>query len=129
VLVTAAMRTVSEVLVAAPPTADGDAPPSGRALRAWLRRYAATQSEQTALLRVWTDAALSDPELRAATAPALDWGRRTMSGYLAPRGFGDVDTEALVMEALMSLFGGRVPSAGDVEATALVIERGLLGRS
>jgi hypothetical protein len=52
-----------------------------------------------------------------------------MSGYLAPRGFGDVDTEALVMEALMSLFGGRVPSAGDVEATALVIERGLLGRS
>jgi AcrR family transcriptional regulator len=127
VLVTAAMRTVSQVLVDAPPDIVGDGATGRRALRAWLRRYAAIQTEQTALLRVWTDAALADPDLRAATAPALDWGRRTMAAWLAPRGFGDVDTDGLVLESLMSLFGGRT-TGGDVEATALVIERGLLGQ-
>ena len=30
------------------------------------------------MLRVWVDAALQDPALRAESAPLLDWGRRRM---------------------------------------------------
>ena len=36
------------------------------------------------MLRVWVDAALQDPALRAESAPLLDWGRRRMSRYLRP---------------------------------------------
>ena len=59
------------------------------------------------MLRVWVDAALQDPALRAESAPLLDWGRRRMARYLRPRGFGDVDIEAVVMVALLGVFGAR----------------------
>jgi hypothetical protein len=52
-----------------------------------------------------------------------------MARYLRPRGFGDVDTEAVVMVALLGVFGARPRSTAAVDAAALVIERGLLGRS
>ena len=101
---------------------------SGRAaLRKWLRRYNAAHANEAAMLGVWVDAALQDPVVRAEYAPPLDWGRRRMSRYLRPRGFGDVDMEAVVMVALLGVFGTRPRSAADVDAAALVIERGLLG--
>ncbi len=80
------------------------------------------------MLRVWVDAALQDPALRAESAPLLDWGRRRMARYLQPRGFGDVDIEAVVMVALLGVFGARQRPAAEVEAAAHIIERGLLGR-
>ena len=52
------------------------------------------------------------PAIRAESAPLLDWGRRRMSRYLRPRGFGDVDIEAVVMVALLGVFGARPRSAG-----------------
>jgi AcrR family transcriptional regulator len=99
------------------------------ALRRWLRRYHAAHTSDAAMLRVWVDAAHHDPALRAESAPLLDWGRRRMARYLRPRGFGDVDTEAVVMVALLGVFGARPRSTAAVDAAALVIERGLLGRS
>jgi hypothetical protein len=51
-----------------------------------------------------------------------------MSRYLQPRGFGDVDTEAVVMVALLGVFGARRRPARDVEAAAHVLERGFFGR-
>ena len=80
------------------------------------------------MMRVWVDAALQDPALRAESAPPLDWGRRRMSRYLRPRGFGEADMEAVVMVALLGVFGARERPAVDIEATAHIIERGLLGR-
>jgi len=80
------------------------------------------------MLRVWVDAALQDPALRAESAPPLAWGHRRMSRYLRPRGFGDVDMEGVVMVALLGIFGERRRPAVEVEAAAHIIDRGLLGR-
>ena len=80
------------------------------------------------MLRVWVDAALQDPAIRAESAPPLDWGRRRMSRFLQPRGFGDVDIEAVVMVALLGVFGARPRPPAEVDAAARIIERGLLGR-
>jgi hypothetical protein len=96
-------------------------------LRRWLRRYHAAHVSEAAMLRVWINAALADPAIRVESAPLLDWGRRRMSRYLGQRGFGDFDIEAVVMVALLGVFGARRRSAAEVDAAALIIERGLLG--
>jgi hypothetical protein len=51
-----------------------------------------------------------------------------MSRYLEPRGFGDADTEALVMVALLGVFGSRRRAARELDAAVQIVERGLLGR-
>jgi AcrR family transcriptional regulator len=96
-------------------------------IRRWLRRYHAAHANEAAMLRVWVDAALQDEVIRAESAPLLDWGRRRMSHYLQARGFGDLDMEALVMVALLGVFGARDRSAAEVDAAAQIVERGLLG--
>jgi hypothetical protein len=80
-----------------------------------------------AMLRVWLDAAFHDPAVRIESAPLFDWGRRRMARYLRTRGFGDVEIEAVIMVALLSALGARHRPA-EVDAAALIIERGLLGR-
>ncbi len=123
-----AMRTVAVALEDFPVEAvhDGDA---GRdALREWLRRYNAAQSTETALVRVWADATAADPELRSESAAVFDWGRRRMAGFLEPRGFGDVDTEAVALVALLEAYGARPRAAAATDTAALVIEQGFLGR-
>jgi AcrR family transcriptional regulator len=123
-----AMQTVGRVVGEIPDVATlGDS--TGRAdLRRWLRRYNAAHANEAAMLQVWVDAALQDPALREASAPPLDWGRRRMSRYLAHRGFGDGDMEAVVLVALLGVFGARPRPATSIEAAAAIIERGLLGR-
>jgi hypothetical protein len=66
--------------------------------------------------------------LAADTAAAIDWGRRRMAHVLRPRGFGDVDAEAVVFVALLSSFGARERRAPTIDAAAHIIERGLFGR-
>ena len=97
-------------------------------LRQWLRRYHTTHASETAMFRVWVDATSDDRHLLPETAAALDWGRRRLARFLQPRGFGDVDTEALVMVALLDAFGARPLARSTLPATAHIIERGLLGR-
>ena len=123
-----AMQHAAGALAEIPDVLSGD-PAAGRsALRVWLRRYVAAQAQDAAMLRVWLDAALQDPRLRAESAPPLDWGRRRMAEYLAPRGFGDVDMEAVVVVALLGVLGARPRAAAAIDAAAEIIERGLLGR-
>jgi AcrR family transcriptional regulator len=98
------------------------------ALRRWLRRYNAAHADEAALVRVWVDAMTRDPTLSNDSAPVVDWGRRQLARFLTPRGFGDVDTDAVVMIALLVAYGARRRPASMTEAAALVIERGLLGR-
>jgi AcrR family transcriptional regulator len=121
-----AIRDVSITLAEIPDVTEGG--PAARAsLRRWLRRYNATQSTESAMIKVWVDAARDDPERYTDSAAALDWGRRSLAQFLERRQFGDVDTDAVVMEALLSGFGARDRPPSMVEAAAHVIERGLLG--
>jgi AcrR family transcriptional regulator len=129
ILAVRAIRRVSTALAEIPdaPTSDG---PTGKdtALRLWLRRYNAAHSRETAVIRVWADASLEDPALRADSAAAYDWGRRQLARFLAPRDFGDVDTEAVIMVGLLGGFGARERSAVTVDSAAYIIERGFFGR-
>lgn len=127
VLAADAIRSVSTTLLEIPATASDD--PGGRAaMRQWLRAYNQAQSHQTAIIRVWVDAALQDDTLRADSAAMIDWGRRRMARFLAPRGFGDPDTDAVVLVALVDAFGVWERPAAAIDAAATIIERGFLGR-
>ena len=127
VLAVRAIRTVSTALADFPPaTSDGAARTA--ATRRWLRRYNATQAGEAAMIRVWGDAALQDATFRSDSAAALDWGRRRMASFLRARGFGDVDSEAVIAVALLSTFGARERPPATIDAAAHIIERGFLGR-
>jgi AcrR family transcriptional regulator len=123
-----AVQSVGSTVMEIPDISDLDAAAARTALRRWLRRYHTSHANEAAMLRVWVDAALQDPAIRAASAPLLDWGRRRMAHYLRPRGFGDVDIEGVVMVALLGVLGARQRTAAEVDAAVLIIERGLLGR-
>lgn len=128
ILTTRAVREVGTTLLEIPDLFGTDAPSGRTLLRRWLRRYNTAHANEAALLRVWLDGALQDPSLQCESAPPLDWGRRRMARYLGPRAFGDVDMDAVVMVALLGVFGARPRPPAEVEAAALLIERGLLGR-
>jgi AcrR family transcriptional regulator len=119
ILTAQAMQRVGSVFATAPRQLVG-------ASRAWLRRYNAAHAPDAALIRLWVDAALLDPELRRDCAAALDNGRRLMARLLQPRGFGDVDAEAIVMVTLVSAFGAVERDESSIDAAAFIIERGLL---
>jgi len=122
-----AMRTISTTLVEIPDVA-ADGRGARTALRRWLRAYNRAQAGETAMVRVWVDAALHDDTLAADSAAVIDWGRRRMVRFLRPRGFGDVEVDALVMVALVDAFGVRERPARTVDAAVQIIERGFLGR-
>jgi AcrR family transcriptional regulator len=122
-----AMRTVSKSFLEIP-SMTSDVGADRTALRRWLRTYNQAQVNEAAMIRVWVDAALQDDALLADSASVLDWGRRRMAHYLHPRDFGDPDTDAVVLLALVDTFGVREASARAVEAAAAIIERGFLGR-
>jgi AcrR family transcriptional regulator len=122
-----AMQRLSATLDDVPsPLEDGAA--GKAALRRWLRRYNAAQADEAGVVRVWVDATAQDASLGADSAPVVDWGRRRMARFLAPRGFGDVEVEAVVCVALLDAYGARRRTAAITEAAAHVLERGLLGR-
>jgi AcrR family transcriptional regulator len=128
ILTARAVQTVGTALIEIPdlPMLEGTA--GKNALRRWLRRYNAAQANEVVMLRVWVDASLQDPAIRTESAPLLDWGRRRMARNLRPRGFGDVEFEAVVLVALLGAFGARQRTPAEIDAAAHIIERGLLGR-
>jgi AcrR family transcriptional regulator len=126
VLALRAMRRVNGAFADIPDALGTDE--SQAALRLWLRRYNAAHAREAAIIRVWVDAAHQDPKLRRDSAATYDWGRRQLARLLAVRGFGDVDTEAVILVALLGSFGARERSSSALEAAAQLIERGLLGR-
>lgn len=123
-----AVRSIRSVVLEMPDVSGLDGPTGRGVLRRWLTRYHAAHSGEAVMLRVWVDAALQHPALRKESAPVFDWGRRRMAAFLQPRGFGDVDTEAVVMVALLGVFGARPRPTVEVDAAVHIVERGLLGR-
>lgn len=123
-----AMRTVSAAFADIPTAAvHGGTGDTRAALRSWMRRYNTAQASEAALIRVWADG-FHDPELSGDSAAIFDWGRRQMAGFLRPRGFGDVETEAIVLVGLLEAFGARQRSAAATDLAASIIETGLLGQ-
>ncbi len=122
-----AMQRLSSAFDEIPDVAGDPGPASSAALRRWLRRYASTNATEAAIIRVWVDATADDPMLSLESAAALDWGRARMVRFLEPRGFGDVDTEALLLVVLIDAIGAHRRSPAAIEPAALIIERGLLG--
>jgi AcrR family transcriptional regulator len=122
VLVLQAMEPLSLTLAAIP------SEPTRAELLSWLRQYNEIQISEAAIIRVWIDATLHDPDLRVDAAAALDWGRRRLAKFLDARHFGDHDADAVALMAILDAFGGRRRSAPIFDITASVIERGLLGR-
>jgi AcrR family transcriptional regulator len=123
-----ALRTVSSALADIPDAAVYDETTGTAALRRWLRRYNAAHASEAAVIRVWVDAGVHEAPLRAESAAALDWGRRRIARTLRRRGFGDVEVEAVVMLSLLDALSRPQLPASVITGTALIIERGLLGR-
>jgi AcrR family transcriptional regulator len=128
VLTARAAQAVGTAVLDMPDVSALEGPSVRTSLRRWLRRYHAAHANEAAMLRVWIDASLQDSAFRAEAGPLYDWGRRRMARFLAPRAFGDVDMDAVVMVALLGVFGARVRPAAEIDAAAHIIERGLLGR-
>jgi AcrR family transcriptional regulator len=128
VLTARAVQAVGTTITEIPDGFGSDATAARSALRRWLARYHAAHVDEAGMLRVWTDAALQHPGLREESAPFFDWGRRRMARYLQPRDFGDTETDAIVMVALLGVFGARPRPAAEIDAAVQIIERGLLGR-
>jgi AcrR family transcriptional regulator len=126
-LASQAMRAVSVTLTRIPDLTDASAAGTA-ALRRWLRDYNRAQVDETAMIRVWVDAALQDEGVHDESAPVLDWGRRRLAHALRPRGFGDPDTDAIVLLSVLDTFGARERPARALDAAVLVVERGFLGR-
>ncbi|HEY3143295.1 MAG TPA: TetR/AcrR family transcriptional regulator [Acidimicrobiales bacterium] len=127
VLALRAMQRVATAFDEIPDLAGQSAPQRSTSLRRWLRRYASTAASEAAMIRVWVDATIDDPLQGLESAAAVDWGRSRLVRVLQPRGFGDVDTEALLLVVLLDALGAHRRSPEVIEAAALVIERGLLG--
>jgi hypothetical protein len=51
-----------------------------------------------------------------------------MTRFLQPRGFGDVESEAMVLVALLGTFGSRERAAAEIDAAAHIVERGFLAQ-
>jgi AcrR family transcriptional regulator len=128
ILTAQALRAVGTELLEMPDAAALDDSATRNVLRRWLRRYNDVHANEAAMLRVWVDAVLQQPALRAESAPPLDWGRRRTARYLRPRGFGDIEMDAVVTVAMLGVFGLRPRPAAGIDAAVHVVERGLLGR-
>jgi AcrR family transcriptional regulator len=125
------LRVVRTVEALPPEAADPSGDGASKDVRRWLRRYFDVYRTEGPIIRAWVEAQWGDPELKAASPTEVDELRRRLARFLAPRGFGDVDADALV---LMGLLDRSEPvldaDLGDenalVDAFALVLQRGLL---
>ena len=123
---TLAMRAMGRIATAfaSMPGSVGD---DGHLLREWLGHYGSSYAQEAVMIRVWVDATADDPLLSLESASALDWGRQRLVRFLEPRGFGDIDTDALLAVVMLDAMGAEPQTPSTIEAAALVVERGFLG--
>ena len=97
------------------------------ALSEWAEAYTATYRDEGPIIRVWVEAMTPDNELGSFSINAVDGVRRRLARYLAPRDFGDVDAESLVLLALIDGAPWERPNAAAGDVLADVIARSFLG--
>jgi AcrR family transcriptional regulator len=116
-------ETFAEIPALVGPDAVADVPGE---LRAWLTRYAATYADEATILSLWTEAMSRDAELRPLAAAMTESQRVAGAAVLAPRGYGDLDADALIL--VMALDGMTMERAvaTRIEATASLFERAFL---
>jgi AcrR family transcriptional regulator len=105
---------------------DPTSPTAQEELRAWLHRYAITHSEEAAIIRVWTDALARDPKLGTVSVDGISSGRSSLLRLLRPRGFGDIEAEAVVLLVLLEAMVGGSPNSDREDRVASVIERSVV---
>lgn len=102
-----------------------------RMLRSWVENHVSVSLENAPISREWIDASAGDAELRAVSVEALEWFRRRLAWFLAPRGFGDVDTDALILvSVLLHAVRHRLPAdeqSATVDMLVMMLTRGFLG--
>jgi AcrR family transcriptional regulator len=101
-------------------------PDASAELRAWLHRYAVAHWEEAAILRVWTDAILRDPQLGTASIDAISTSRSSLLGMLRHRGFGDLDAEAVALLVLLEAMVAGVANEAREARVASLIERSVV---
>lgn len=121
------VATVDELPAAADPVGD----PSTGELRRWLRDYLNVYAAEGPVIRAWIEAMWGDEDLRAASPLEVEGLRRRLARFLAPRGFGDVDADAVVLLALLDrsepvLALGVPDDPAIVDAFLRVLQRALL---
>jgi len=127
VLAQAALGHVSTALDVIPQLPAKDIGAGAPARREWLERYTGAHAAEAALIRVWIDASAEDETLSRESAAALDSGRIRMARFLAPRRFGDLDTDGLLLLILLDAAVARRRAPDHIDAAAAILERGLLG--
>jgi len=108
-------------------TNDADRRSTDEALQSWLEKYVTTYASEAALVRVWVDATSDDPTLGVESAGALEWGRSRLVNFLAPRGFGDIDADALLMIVLLEVLTAVRRDPRTLTGGVTIIERALVG--
>jgi len=122
VIAAEAGRRIFAAIDALPDIATGDA------LREWATAYTTTYRDEGPIIRVWVEAMTPDNELGTFSINAVDGVRRRLARFLAPRGFGDVDAESLVLLALIDGAPWERPSGGPPgDVLADVVARSFLG--
>ena len=103
-----------------------------RRLRKWLEAYAETYRDEGPIFRVWVEGLRGNRELSSVTVDAMDAIRNSLGSFLAPRGFGDVDTDAFLLLAILDLtnYDHTLISPDDpasLDTIVAIIRRGFLG--
>lgn len=99
---------------------------TGVELRAWLRHYADRYAEEASIFTMWSEAVSRDDELDEVSAAVIDGSRTRLVRQLEPRGWGDPEADALVLLTFLGAMSSHRRSPTRIEASAQMIERGLL---
>ncbi|MBI2705706.1 MAG: TetR/AcrR family transcriptional regulator [Actinobacteria bacterium] len=95
-------------------------------LRIWLRTYAKSYTAEASIIGMWIEAMSRGDEMARASVAAIESGRSALARGLDARGFGDAETEAVVLLVLLfAMVQGRF-STKRLELFATLIELGLL---
>jgi AcrR family transcriptional regulator len=94
-------------------------------LTAWLAAYATSYSEEASFVTTWVDKVSRRKRLASSPAFGLDDIHSSMTRFLEPRGFGDVEVDAVVLLVLLDALTTARPTP-TVDTIAWTIEHGLL---
>ena len=104
-------------------------------LRRWLLKRDEIAVDAGPITRMWMELMVVDRDLQLASLRSVEENRRRLARFLEPRGFGDADSDALVLIALLADVGRGRPwlvkgddDTASIEMLLQMIQRGILGQ-